>query len=415
MGKTLLSLFAGFEKHELCQMYIYPSYPDRDRCSSYYRVTDKDVLASFLRWRLPGGEIDRSRISWQQGLYDNAEDQAFYKNRKNKSALRRLLRDAMWDLSRWHNRNLRDWLDREKPDCIFVAPGVAKFLYNFAIRISRERRIPVVTYVCDDYYFVKKPGTLLDRIRLNLLRRKIEQLMERSVHLITISEELKEAYSERFGIPTTTLMTGADGPVAAEPKVTEDPHCISYFGNIRCNRYIPLGQVGRELDKISAETGKDYRLKVYTAEKDPRILSTFDGIRSVELCGFVSGETYAQAQQQADLLLHVEAFDEDSIDFTKRSVSTKIAESLASGIPLLAFGPDCLSSMRHLQRNESAITVTSEEVLGTVLQRALKDKDLRVCTAVNALTAASVFHDSEKISRDLRDILEKAAEKGPIN
>lgn len=409
MGKTILSLFSEFDKQELCQLYIYPSYPDEDRCASYYRVTDKDVLASLYRFRLPGGEIDRSRISPQQGLYDHAEDQVFYKNRKNKSALRRLLRDAMWRVSRWNNRKLRAWLDREQPDCIFVAPGVAKFLYNFALSISKARNIPVVTYICDDYYFTRKPETLLDRLRLKLLQRKIEQLISRSVHLITISEEMREAYCAKFGIETTTLMTGADGIAAVKPKLVKSPRAISYFGNIRCNRYISLGEIGRELDRIREETGEDIRLRIYTGEQDARILDSFSGIRCVELCGFLSGEAYTQARQQADLLLHVEAFDEESIDFARRSISTKIAESMASGIPLLAYGPECLSSIRYLQRNDSAIVAVSREEMGEALRRALTDEALRTRTVRNALAAASGFHDREKISRTLRGILQKAA------
>lgn len=410
MGKTILSLFSEFDQQELCQLYIYPSYPDVDRCASYYRITDKDVLASIFRFRRPGGEIDRSRISPGQGLYDRAEDQSFYKNRKNKSALRRLLRDAMWRVSRWNNGDLRAWLDREKPDCIFVAPGVAKFLYNFALSISKARGIPVVTYICDDYYFTRKPEGLLDRLRLSLLQRKIEQLVACSTHLITISEEMRDAYANRFGIRTTTLMTGAEELFASEPKTVDSPENICYFGNIRCNRYVPLGEIGRELDRIREETGRDVRLRIYTGEQDPKILETFSGIQSVELCGFLSGESYRKARQEADLLLHVEAFDEESIDFARRSISTKIAESMASGIPLLAYGPECLSSIRYLQRNDSAIIAVSGEEMGRMLRRALTDEDLRIRTVRNALAAASDFHDREKISGTLRKILQDAAE-----
>ena len=187
MGKTFLSLFSQFQKEELCQLYIYPVIPNEARCGSYYRVTDKDALNSLVRLKKAGGEIQAHRISADQGLYELPEDQSFYKNRKNKSALRRLLRDAMWRIAPWYNSGLKAWLDREKPDCIFVAPGVAKFLYDFALRISRVRDIPIVTYICDEYYFVNEPKQWLDVLRLRLLRAKMERLMEHSAHLVTIS------------------------------------------------------------------------------------------------------------------------------------------------------------------------------------------------------------------------------------
>lgn len=405
MGKTFLSLFSQFEKGELCQLYIYPSLPNVDRCSSYYRVTDKDVLSSLLSRKKPGGEVDPALISEDQGLYEKAEDQALYKNRKNKSALRRLLRDAMWSLSHWNNGNLAEWLEREKPDRMFVAPGAAKFLYDLALEISQKLRIPVVTYICDEYYFVKTPASLLDRLRLKLLRGKIEKLMAASAHLVVISEELKAAYGEKFRIETTTLMTGTDTPVSRAAGEDPDPVNICYFGNIRCNRFRSLGDVGRALDQINQEHDRDYRLKIYTAEKDPRILDTFGDIRCAELCGFVSGDAFDEALHDAHLLLHVEAFDDESIDFTKHSISTKIADSLASGIPLFAYGPGEISSMRHLLRHRCAITATSKDALKGMLEAALTAPDLRKRTVENALAAADAFHNSEKTGLRLRQIL----------
>ena len=121
MGKTFLSLFSCFSREELCQLYIYPSLPDGDWCNGFYRVTDKEILKSYLNFSKPGGVLHPDQIGQSVGQYENPEDQSLYKNRKNKSALRRLLRDAMWRFSTWDNRQLQAWLDKEQPNCIFVA------------------------------------------------------------------------------------------------------------------------------------------------------------------------------------------------------------------------------------------------------------------------------------------------------
>ena len=410
MGKTFLSLFSQFRREELCQLYIYPVIPNENRCASYYRVTDKDALNSLIRLKKAGGEIPEERISADQGLYEVAEDQTFYKNRKNKSPLRRLMRDAMWKIVPWYNSGMKSWLDREKPDCIFVAPGVAKFLYDFALRISKARHIPIVTYICDEYYFVKEPERWLDALRLKLLQRKMEQLMRHTDHLVVISEELRETYAEHFGVKTTTIMTGAALPFADRRKVCESPQNICYFGNVRCNRYITLEQIGRTLDAMNREYGTNYRLKIYTSEKDPVILQIFGDVQSVELCGFVTGVEFDRAFQGADLLLHTEAFDEASVDFTQHSVSTKIADSLASGIPVIAYGPEGISSMAHLLRHRCAITVVSPDVLRDTLEAALRDKAIRNRAAEAALDVAMRYHDTEKNGRQFREILEHAAD-----
>ncbi len=403
MGKTFLSLFSEFQRQELCQLYIYPAIPDVDRCNAYYRVTDKEILRSIVTLKAPGGELDSALIQPNQGLYEEPEDEGFYRNTKNKSPVRRMLRDGMWAMSRWYSAALQCWLDREQPDCIFLAPGPAKFIYNVALKISKKRQIPIVTYVCDEYYFVRPPKGLPGRLRLRSLQRKIRETLGKSAHLVVICDELKEEYENFFHIPTTTLMTGTAYPIA---KAAEEstPKTISYFGNIRCNRYLSLTRIGKALDRLNAEGG-DYRLKIYTSEKDETFLAPLKAVGSIELCGFVTGEAFDRAFAQAELLLHTEAFDEAGIDAVRHSVSTKIADSLACGKPLLAYGPKEVASMGHLLRNRCALTATSEEELLPMLRTAFQDAAQRRQVVEQALKVAEQYHDSDKNGKRLREII----------
>ncbi len=406
MGKTFLSLFSRFDKDELCQFYIYPSYPDVDGCSSYYRVTDKEILASLVKFGSAGKEVASELITETQGLYENEGDEAIYRNKKNKSAARRLARDAMWKVSRWYNKSLKAWLEKEKPTCIFVAPGAAMFIYDVALKISKKRGIPIVSYICDEYYFVKPKSSLLEKLRQKLLQKKIEKLVNKSCSLAVICREIKEAYEEKFGTKALVLHTGASIEFAKAPKAYDHATEISYFGNIRGNRFISLAEIGKELDEINRELGTDYKLKIYTSEKDGGILSTFKGIDSTELCGFLTGEAYSRAFSSAQLLLHCEAFDEESIDLVKHSVSTKIADSLASGIPLVAFGPECIASIKHLADNDCALLATDKKDLRQTLLKAFCDEEAKKKAVMNALKAAREYHDSRVTSDKLKDILE---------
>lgn len=404
MGKTFLSLFSEVERQELCQFYIYPSYPDQDRCASFYRVTDKEILKSLPLCRKVGGCVEPERIAQDQGLYENPEDESFYRDRKNKSAARRLLRDGIWRMGNWYNANLRRWLDEQKPDCIFLAPGPAKFIYNGALKISKAYSIPLVTYICDEYYFVDTPKGLLPRIQVRLLQKKIRQTIRASEALVVICDELKQAYSQ-FGTPITTVMTGASFRVVDKPVSETQPDAICYFGNIRCNRYLSLAKVGQALDALNEKLGTDYKLKIYTSEKNPEILSVFDGIDSVVLPGFVTGEAYVREFDKAQLLLHVEAFDDASIAYVRHSVSTKIADSLAGGKPLLAFGPAEVASMGHLLRNGCAIAATGEDELEAMLLTAFTDDDARRKTVEAALDTARTYHDSAIVGQTIKTIL----------
>lgn len=404
MGKTFLSLFESFEKDELCQLYIYPSYPNVDKCSSYYRVTDKEILKSYIPFKKAGSEVSSDKITASNKAYEIASDESLYRNVKNKSALRRILRDAMWSMSEWYNSDLKAWLEKEKPTCIFVAPGVAKFIHKIALKISKELSIPIITYICDEYYFVEEPKEALDKLRLKLLKKAYDRLIQNSKKLVVISKELEKEYFDCFKKDTVLAMTGATVSVCIEDYEDKEPDSISYFGNIRCQRFISLSEIGKALDAINEEKNKNYVLKIFTAEKDESILKTFDGIKSIKLCGYLSGEAFEREFKSSSLLLHTEAFDKTSIDRVKHSVSTKIADSLASGIPLIAYGPEEVSSIKHLQRNGCAILVTEKGKLKNTLLRAFSDRALRENAVANAYETAQKYHVSEKTSEAIKEI-----------
>ena len=105
------------------------------------------------------------------------------------------------------------------------------------------------------------------------------------------------------------------------------------------------------------------------------------------------------------MLVHIEAFDEQSIDLVKFSVSTKIADALASGIPLLAYGPESVSSIQHLVSNNCALTATDKKQLKEVLVNGLFNKSVRENVVNNAIITANRFHNKANNSKMLKDII----------
>lgn len=401
MGKTLASLLSSFGKEELCQLYIYPSYPDIDLCSSYFRITDKDVLRSLTTFKEPGGEVEKSLITQDQPPFESEKDETLYHNAKNKSPFRRLARDGIWRVGRWYGKHLKAWLDKEAPDVIFAAPGPARFLYDIAMRISSERKIPIAAYFCDEYYFVHQERSAMGRLRQRLLKGKIEAFLAKTDLLVTISEELKKVYSDRFGIPCRVIMTGSTSGSAENGAANKPTERLSYFGNVRSGRYMSLRQIGDALDELGAVRGKEYLLDVYSFENDPGILRVLTEARSIRLRGFVQGKEFAEAFRDSQLLLHAESFDPEMMDRVKHSVSTKIADSLASGIPLFAYGPGGLSSIEHLKRNHCAFVCTDPGKLREMLDSAMNDTEARKRISEDAVSAAAKYHDPGVNSRQL--------------
>lgn len=408
MGKTMRQFFSAFSKEKLCQLYIYPTIPDVDFCNSYYRITDKDVLKSYFRFgKVNSRKIEKTEISSENtSMFEAQKDEALYRSRKNKKPSRLLLRNLMWRFANWYNKDLKQWLQEERPECIFVAPGTGTFLYTMALKISKRLQIPIAVYLCDDYYFLQQPKGLLAVIEWSNLRRAIRKLLLHSAAAITICDDLTEKLREEFTLPVTTIMTGASIP-AAEPQPSEMPNDVTYMGNIRCDRYSSLIEFGKALDRFNQENGTEHSLKIYTAEKNEGILSALSAVPTIRLCGFVAGSEAERVFQAADYLLHVESFDPVSIDKVKYSVSTKIADSLSSGKCLLAYAPAQVASMRHLLINQCAVTATKAEELDTLIHSAFDTGKDQSQIVRRAIETAKKYHDSKRNSEKLKMILEQ--------
>lgn len=406
MGKTFLSLFIKFKKEELCQFYIGPNIPDIDFCNSYFRITDKDVLKSYFKFKVKSKKISIQEINNSNSiLFESEKDELFYKNKKNKTSFRILLRDLMWKFSHWYTKELKEWVKEEEPTHIFVAPGNAKLIYDVAIKLSKELKLPIITYICDEFYFVNNVNTLLDKLRLKLIRNKMHQLMDRTSHIVTICDRLNELYSKEFDKPTTTIMTGASFDTTEKKVDIIKLKALYYFGNIICNRYISLADIGRVLKRINFENNTDFVLKIYTNVKDRELLNYLSEIDTIRYCGHITGDEFYKVFHSADILVHTEAFDKESVDLVKNSVSTKIADSLASGIPLFAYGPAKVASMKHLIDNNCAITATSDDELYDALKSVFFDSDLRKKVVANALETAERYHNSKINSNSLYDLI----------
>ena len=400
MGKTFCSLFSSFKRCELCQLYIYPSIPDVDRCESVYRITDRDVLKGLFKKNL-GKVIDESEIGKAGNeLFKSAEEKKILKTTKNKRPFRRLMRDVMWKISHWYSKNLVDWINKEKPTIIFIAPGTARFLYDMALKISKKFSLPIVTYICDDYYFVKNNGSFLRRVQVRLLKKKTEKLIARTGMIISICEEIKRNYENEFNVSCKTLMTGASFCVDdAEKYYREEKHddnALVYLGNIRYNRFKSLVQIGQSLDRVNEDHGTDYKLKIYTSDKNDEIIKCLESVKSIKILGFISGEEFLQTLCSAEVLVHTESFDEEMIDLVKNSISTKIADSLASGRKFLAYGPKGIASIDYLNDNGLAFVATKESELEDVVYKSLTEDGHAIID--RARKFAKQNHDSQKNS-----------------
>lgn len=386
MGKTFLALFSDFRPDELCQLYLYPNVPDTDRCESYYRFTDRDALRSLVDGRVVGGEIFPDLEHHSE--FSSEKEERVYRASRNQRGVARLGRDLVWSLSHWNNAALNEWLDRQAPDLVFAAVGEQELLYNVAMTAARQRGLPLVAYVCDDYYYSSGNGGLIQGLRRKRLRVKIRELMRTAALTVTICRELADGYAETFGVKAETVMTCP--MICARPYVSPGPgpRRLVYMGNIEAGREQSLQELGRALDAENRASGTAHTLEIYTGSKRPEALEHLAACPAIRLHGFVTGAAYKAAFDSADAFVHVESFDENNRERVRYSVSTKIIECLASGRPLLAYGPGDVASMAYLQRNDCAALACSRQELPAAVEAVLTQEPYRAGLVGRAMRVA---------------------------
>ena len=275
MGKTFLSLFSAFRPEELCQLFLYPAVPDTACCGSYYRFTDREALHSIWDRHAVGGEISSDPACHDK--FTSEKEERTYRSPRSRSEPMRLARDLIWQLSRWDHPGLKAWLDRERPDVLFVAPGKQELLYDIALTLARERHIPIVSYICDDFYFLQGQNAFWAKLRQKRLRRKIAALLQETALTVTICPELAARYHESFGAEVTDVMTCPPFAVHpyTEPGRDALHRCLTYMGNLGCGRGQPLLELGQTLDALNRQEGTDFTLEIYTDHKYPELLSVW--------------------------------------------------------------------------------------------------------------------------------------------
>ena len=401
IGKTLLSLFSEFKKEELCQLYTNSALPNQDVCESYYRITDQAVLKGVFQRKVIAGTVIAQKKT--DGVISKKPS-----NPKNRQPHREILRDIIWKLSPWYSSNLKSWLLKQRPTCIFVAIGSGKFLYELSLKISNEFHIPIVTYVCDDFYFMEPQPSICSNMWKKMLVKKTDQLLATSKGIVAICEELGSRYGDYFNKDYCTIMTGTNYSISQSVCVKRKISKLSYFGRLNINRFRSLAEIAQTLDLINCEKNTNIILEIYSEEPSETVKKSFEAVRSVKFCGFLNGKDFSEKFFNAHILVHVEAFDRQSIERVRFSVSTKIADSLASGIPLFAYGPEEVASIQHLVRNQCAIVSSAKETLKENLEKILFDEQIRNAVATRELQTAQLYHNPKVVSPKLYEFLEQS-------
>jgi glycosyltransferase involved in cell wall biosynthesis len=407
MGKTLSAFFAGWDSDKLAQIYFHSEVPNSAICKNYYRITDFDLLNNIFIRREVGDVLSKNDIieNCANTRTDNGIKSDIYEFGRKRKPYMYCGRNLLWRLGKWHTPRLNEWINQFDPQLIFFAAGDYAFSFEIALFLAESRNIPIVVYFCDDYYLIKRTSlSLLYWINRYLFNKKFAEIVGKSAAYFTISDQMNKAYSDAFNKQGHVMMTPSNLINISTDRVLF-PFKISYIGNLGSYRWKPLIQIGRVLKNIDYK-GQPLHIDVYSSEKRYEVLKHLNEENGIQFKGFLNSNQVINKIYESTLLLHVEDIDNKiNKEKVKYSVSTKIADSLASGTCLFAYGPAGVASIEYLKQNNAACVVTDKNKLEETLRELINNADLRQSYIKKALQLANERHNPEKNIRRFEEII----------
>ena len=373
VGNTLSNIFDGMQNRiEFSNIYFKGVRPQNTIAKKYFYIPEKELAKSILTRKSVGKEISQVNVS-DDGSADNKKG-AYNRARQLRWESLLFVQDLIGIWGNWHSKELDSFIKEIKPQLIFGPLGrvpVANILMSY---LHDQYLIPIIAYAWDDHYSLHKQAISPFFWGKTFLERKyIRKCAQRSEFLYTITEEMREEYSQYFNKKCKVLYKAYDfsGKPEMKSKV-EYPISIIYMGNIGAGRWKELAKVARTVKAINRDKKKCF-LKIYTMSPHTEKMEKALNIDNVSaLLEPVPTEEVLSVMRSADILLHVESTGKKERNFFRLSFSTKIVDYLYSARCIVAIG-GYTAAMAYLKENAAAVVIEDEGKLQNELEKLIDD------------------------------------------
>ena len=379
---------------DIAQIFSNPDTPCKGQCSTLFQITDRMLLKRvfdkkekvgkvFVRGDLQDSDkTNQSSISTIPSFF-----------RFKKTPFKHLLRKFLWKKKRWKTEELDKWLDDFRPNCVVLSFSNDFFILDIAKYVSKRFGIPIVSIISDDYYFNShfslSPFYYLYRFPY---KRNVRKLLKANPYIAFISDKIALKYNNYFGTKGKVVHLSSSIKRRAFKPINSNSPVFSYFGNLQCDRYKSIVDIA---NSVSLYAGSS-TINVYSSNADKKVIKAFKKCKNIHFCGSVSYEEVLKKTYESDVLLLVENFTKKNINATKYSLSTKVADSIRSGVNLFGYGSSECGMIEYLVNNNACVVCDKKEALKEKLMQLLFDKTLSLKMYETAGYLSDNNHDLNK-------------------
>jgi glycosyltransferase involved in cell wall biosynthesis len=419
LGNTMTNFWSGVDSQNIAHLYCRAAPPYNNVCHQYYSVFEKELIRSIINRHYTPGKVfklDANNNSIEVENKDQENEERLYSFfRKNSFVLAQWGQELLWKFGRWQNYQLDQFIAEFSPDIIFAPCFSSLYMHKILWYVQEKTNAKVVLFHADDYLTVKGlGGSFLSRINRRLRARTVAQSAKRADLNYCISPKQQEEYSLELQKEMKILFKGADFSVQPVYKRdnTRELIRIVYVGSTLYGRWKTLGMLARAIQKINADKPR-FELLIYSQyQPSPEAERTMVLEGASCFMGKVPATQVSKVLNDADIVLHVESFDERERALTRLSFSTKIVDCLHSGRCVLAIGWKEAASIDYLIKNDAALVATDENEIMIQLQRIINSPYILEEYAQKAWKCGKRNHQINKIQKGLYEDL---AELGRVH
>lgn len=409
-SRTYDTYFHFWERDRVAQIFSRNWVPNKGHCAELYQITDAQLLKRWLHRTKETGTVyyydDLDDQSGIQEVQDTASIGKLYSIGIKHSPAIELMRRILWKKRYWCTPKLNNWLDRFHPDCVLYSFSNHIFFQQVALYVADRYDIPIITAIGDDFYFNDRksfsPAYILFRRQFKKLTRKI--LLRKGSSASYCSDKIKEKYNNFFNMNGDTVYTNSTVERREFKPINAQMPSIVYFGSIRLGRNKALLEIADALRRIN----KEYRIEVYSGESDPSLYKELEMHPNVVYGGSIPYTEVQKKTAECDLFVIAEGFRKEDIIFTRYSLSTKAADSLASGAAILMYGPEEAGVVGYMKETGAAVVCTEPDTLPEKIDDLLHSQVLQKELYEKAIVASNKNHLVESTTAQFESIIQEA-------
>ena len=391
IGNTISNIFGNIEPSNIANISFRGDGPQNSICEKYFIINENLLLEKIGFYYIKKIVLfftGKKKVKFSSPIKEQNSIEkklvSYFRGSHNK--LIYILQDYLWRFPWWKTHKLHEFLNDFKPDIIFFPSFGIPYTHRVARYIAKTSSTPLVAFHADDYYFQSKLKLgFVDKLFSNMRSNEIHKTITCAGLNYAISLKQAKIYSEYFGFEFKVLKKGVvlNSEIFSK-RVIGDRNFIGgdivvnliYAGSLAYGRWKTIALLVNAINNLQSK-GVNFKLDIYSQymiSDDIRSCIVVDGVSS--FLGSVLAKDLSLKLSETDIVLHVESFDDEDIELTRYSFSTKIIDCLGSFACLLGFGPPNISSMEFLVENNLGIVCISKTDIERVLLGIYEDVSL---------------------------------------